>query len=55
MAFSLLYVPCIAAFATIRREMNSWKWTLFSVVYQTGVAWIVAFLIYQIGRLAGVS
>ena len=53
MAFSLLYLPCKAAFATIKREMNSWKWTFFTVGYQTGVAWIIAFLIFQVGRLAG--
>lgn len=53
MAFTLLYMPCIAAFAAIKREMNSWKWTLFAVAYQTGIAWIVAFIIYQVGRLPG--
>jgi len=53
MAFTLLYLPCIAAFAAIKREMNSWKWTLFTVGYQTGVAWVVAFLIFQVGRLLG--
>ena len=51
MAFTLLYMPCMAAFATIKREMASWKWTLFTVGYQTGTAWLVAFIIYQIGRL----
>ncbi len=55
MAFTLLYVPCIAAFAAIKREMNSWKWTLFAVAYQTGTAWIVAFIIYQVGRLLGLN
>lgn len=55
MAFTLLYMPCIAAFASIRRELNSWKWTMFTVLYQTTVAWMVAFLIYQIGRLFGLS
>jgi ferrous iron transport protein B len=49
MAFTLLYMPCIAAFGAIKREMNSWKWTWFAVGYQTGVAWLVAFLIFQIG------
>lgn len=53
MAFTLLYLPCVAAFATIKREMNSWKWTLFTVGYQTGIAWIVAFLIFQVGRVLG--
>ncbi|PNT93557.1 ferrous iron transport protein B [Clostridium thermosuccinogenes] len=55
MAFTLLYVPCVAAFAAIKREMNSWKWTLMAVGYQTGVAWIVAFIIYQGGRLLGLN
>lgn len=55
MAFTLLYLPCVAAFATIKREMNSWKWTLFTVGYQTGIAWIVAFFIFQVGRLIGLN
>lgn len=55
MVFSLLYMPCMAAFATIKREMNSWKWTFIAVGYSTGVAWIAAFLIYQGGKLLGFS
>ena len=55
MAFTLLYMPCIAAFAAIKREMNSWKWTLFAVAYQTGIAWVVALLIFQIGSLFGLK
>ncbi len=55
MAFTLLYMPCIAAFAAMKREMNSWKWTLIAVSYQTGVAWVVAFLIYQGGRILGLG
>src|SRR5665648_36465 len=55
MAFSLLYMPCMAAFATIKREMNSWKWTLITVGYSTGVAWLVAFLIFRVGKLMGFS
>ncbi len=53
MVFTLLYLPCAAAFGTLRREMNSWPWTLFAVIYQTGVAWVAAFLIYQGGTLLG--
>jgi len=53
MAFSLLYVPCMAAFATIKREMNSWKWTLITAGFSTGVAWLVAFIIFQVGSLLG--
>jgi len=55
MAFTLLYVPCIAAFSAIKREMNSWKWTLLTIGYQTGTAWVVAFLIYQGGKLLGLN
>lgn len=51
MIFTLLYLPCVAAFATLKREMNSWKWTFLAVGYQTTVAWIIAFLVYQIGSI----
>jgi ferrous iron transport protein B len=51
MAFSLLYVPCMAAMATIRKETGSWKWTCGMAAFQLIVAWVVAFLIYQIGSL----
>jgi ferrous iron transport protein B len=51
MVFALLYVPCVATIATIRSETNSWKWPLFSMAYTSGVAWIAATLIYQIGGI----
>lgn len=51
MAFILLYVPCLATIATIRHETASKKWTLFSVIYSLVLAYIVSFIIYQIGRL----
>jgi ferrous iron transport protein B len=51
MVFTLLYMPCIAAFAALKREMNSWKWTFLAVGYQTIVAWVAAFLVYQIGSI----
>jgi len=55
MVFTLLYMPCIAAFAAIKRELNSWKLALFSAGYQMAVAWFVAFLVYQGGRLLGLA
>ncbi len=55
MTFTLLYMPCIAAFAAIKREMNSWKWTLFTVGYQTATAWIVSLIVYQGGKLLGLG
>lgn len=51
MAFCLLYVPCISAFVSIKREMNSWKWALGTAAFNTGTAYLVALLIYQIGRI----
>ena len=51
LAFCLLYTPCVAAVATIRRELNSgWK-TLGVVIMQCTVAWLVAFFVYRIGVL----
>lgn len=51
LVFTLLYTPCVAAVATIKREMNSvWK-TIGIVLMQCGVAWLVACLFYQIGRM----
>lgn len=51
LAFCLLYTPCVAAVATIRRELNSgWK-TIGVVVMQCAVAWLVSFVVYQIGVL----
>lgn len=51
MTFCLLYTPCMAAVATIRRETNSWKWTAFGALFQLVLAWIVATVVYQIGML----
>ncbi|MDL2230705.1 ferrous iron transport protein B [Alistipes sp. OttesenSCG-928-L06] len=50
MIFILLYFPCIAAIAAIRKEAG-WRWALFSVVYTTGLAWILSLLVYQGGLL----
>lgn len=51
MAFNLLCMPCFAAVGAMKREMGSWKWTLRTVAFQMATAWIVSFLIYQIGNL----
>ncbi len=53
MVFVLLYVPCLATVATIRKETGSVAWTAFSVVYTTAAAWLAAFVVYQGGRLLG--
>ena len=51
LTFCLLYMPCVATLATVRREMGGWKYAFSTVLFQTGVAWIVAFIIYHIGSL----
>lgn len=51
MAFTLLYMPCISAFVTVKKEMNSLRWAVGASLLQTGVAYLVAMLIFQIGRL----
>lgn len=53
MAFILLYMPCFATMAATKREMGSLKDTAFALTYQTVIAWITAFLIFQIGTLCG--
>lgn len=49
--FIMLYIPCIATVAVIRRETHSWAWAGFSVLYTTVVALVMATLVYQIGSL----
>jgi ferrous iron transport protein B len=55
MVFVLLYLPCFATTAAIRRETGSTRWMLFSITYSTAVAWLAAFLVFQGGRLFGFS
>ncbi len=51
MIFCLLYTPCVATIATIKKETNSWKWTIGMIGFQLIFAWAVATLVYQIGRV----
>ena len=51
MLFVLIYFPCVATLAAIKQESGSWKWALFTAFYTTALAWIVAFIINQIGIL----
>lgn len=53
MIFVLLYFPCIATIAAIAQEAGGWRWALFSVVYNTLLAWVVAWGAYNIGILLG--
>jgi ferrous iron transport protein B len=49
-AFILIYFPCVAVIAAIKKEAN-WGWAIFTMVYTTALAWLVAFATYQIGSL----
>lgn len=48
--FVLVYAPCAVTLVTIRREAGSWKWALFSMVFSTALAYVLAVAVYQIGR-----
>ncbi len=49
--FILVYFPCIGVIATIKNESGSWKWAVFTIIYTTTLAWIAAFVTYNIGTL----
>lgn len=51
LVFVLLYMPCVAVVAAIRREAGSWKWAIFAVLYTTTLAYLVSLLVYQVGSL----
>ena len=53
MVMTLLYTPCASTIATIKKETNSYKWAVFSVVYTFAIGWFAAVLIFQVGRLLG--
>jgi len=55
MVFVLLYVPCLAFMATVKKETNSWKWPIFILFYTSLIAYIVSFIVYQGGLLLGFS
>ena len=49
--FVLIYFPCVATIAAIKEESGSWKWGVFSIIYTTLLAWVISFLVYQIGNM----
>ena len=53
MIFVLLYLPCLATVAAIKRETGSFKWMFFSIAYNTSIAWFAAFCVYQGGKFLG--
>jgi ferrous iron transport protein B len=55
MVMTLLYTPCVATVAVIKRETGSWWWTIFAVVYTLLLGWAAAVIVYQGGRLLGLG
>ncbi|MFC2137570.1 ferrous iron transport protein B [Bacteroidota bacterium] len=49
--FVLIYLPCIAVIVTIKREAGGWKWAAFLIFYTTLAAWLVSFIVYQVGSI----
>jgi len=55
MVFYVFALQCVSTIAIVRRETNAWKWPLFQLAYMTALAWVLAFITYQGGRLLGWS
>jgi ferrous iron transport protein B len=55
MVMALLYAPCAATITVIKKETNSIKWALFSVIYSFIIGWSAAVLIYQVGSIVGIK
>jgi ferrous iron transport protein B len=53
MVFYVLALQCVSTIAVVRRETNSWKWPLFQWSYMALLAWVMAFITYQGGRMLG--
>lgn len=53
MVFYVFALQCVSTIAVVRRETNAWKWPLFQLAYMTALAWVLAFVTYQGGRLLG--
>jgi ferrous iron transport protein B len=54
MVFTLIYVPCFAVIAVIKRETNGWKWPAFTVGYTLVLAWLVSFVVHRAGLWLGI-
>jgi len=55
MVFYVFALQCVSTIAVVRRETNSWKWPLFQFLYMGALAWGMAFLTYQGGKLVGLG
>jgi ferrous iron transport protein B len=53
MIYYVFAMQCMSTVAVVKRETNSWKWPLFQIAYMTGTAWVVTFIVYNVGSLLG--
>jgi ferrous iron transport protein B len=53
MVFFALACQCMSTLAVVRRETQSWRWPAFLFAYMTGLAWVMSFAVYQLGRALG--
>jgi ferrous iron transport protein B len=53
MIFYVFAMQCMSTIAVVRRETNGWKWPLFQIAYMTGAAWVLSFIVEQVGRALG--
>ncbi len=53
MVFYVFAMQCVSTLAVVKRETGGWKWALFQLGYMTGTAWLVCFVVYQVGRALG--
>jgi len=53
MLFVLIYFPCVATLAAIKQESGKWRWAIFTALYTTTLAWLVSFMVYQVGSFIG--
>ena len=51
MLFVLIYFPCLATLIAIKKETKGWGWAIFTALYTTALAWVVAFVAYRVGSL----
>ena len=49
MLFVLIYFPCLATLIAIKKETKGWGWAIFTALYTTALAWVVAFVAYRVG------
>ena len=50
MVFVLIYFPCLATLIAIKKETGRWGWAIFAATYTTLLAWVVAFVVFQVGQ-----